>query len=460
MKKVKKKGMKKMKKTGKILLSLMAVFGLTFMTDIAKAEEKIDYEYIDVDSLCIKKEEEKLVVQFSLKKDIDLTSYSNNMDVEVYEKQDDDVVYYGYNYNNGIQDEVTFIKVPNGTVCSVTNTDKGNIYIRQQPLKAGDTVAKYYTNAAYPEKFKNAENLEVEISVRDANYNYHNIIYSVKEAKIISNKSGHDDLTELVDQISKKYDYRLGIMSNVEDIEEYLDLELAYMIDMTEEEFGTKPIIIKDYKNKTFEAICAEIDQQIKSNYVTMGFAGDSSVDSTLLNAVKENGYELVAEYHDMDTEALLYSWIFDGSKMESSDFSVNLVVKVGDTENKDKINALIPNVKEQPLNLHFEHEGALPTGTRVRVDVSDTYADGDKLTLYYYNPTTNKLEEKVTNIKVTDGNAEFALEHCSDYVLAKEKVAPNNVQTSSINVVFYITLAIASLAGIGLLISKKKEIA
>ncbi len=451
-----------MKKTGKILLSLMAVFGLTFMTDIAKAQETINYEYIDVDSLCIKKEEEKLVVQFSLKKDIDVTSYSNDISIDVYEKQDDRTVYYNSNYNNGIRDELTFIKVPTGTVCSVinTNTDKNNVSFRQQQLKSGDTVARYYTSSAYPEEFKKAENLEVEINVHDANYNYHNIIYSIKEAKIISDKSGHDDLAEIMNELSKKYDDRLGVMANTADIEEYPDLELGYMIDISEEEFGTKTIVVKDYRNKTFEAICTEIDQQLASNYVTMDVAGDASIDSIILNSVKENGYEFVAEYRDMDTNALLYSWIFDGPKMESSDFNVNLVLKTGNTENKDKINALIPSAKENPLNLHFNHEGALPTGTRVRLDVSGTYANGDKLTLYYYNPATNKLEEKVTNIEVIDGNAEFALEHCSDYVLAKEKTAANNAQTSSIDVALYITLAIASLTGISLLIRKKKEIA
>ncbi len=451
-----------MKKTGKILLSLMAVFSLTFIANTVKAEETTDYEYIDVDSLCIKKEEEKLVVQFSLKKDIDVTSSNNDISVNVYEKQDDEFVYYNSNYNNGVRDELTFIKVPTGTVCSVTNTntDKNNVSFRQQPLKSGDTVARYYTSAAYPEEFKNAENLEVEIQVYDENYNYHNIIYSIKEAKILSDKSGHDDLAEIMHKLSEKYEYRLGVMQNTADIEEYPDLELGYMIDISEEAFGEKNIIVKNYRDKTFEEICTEIDQQIASNYVNMGFSGDASIDPTIFESVKQNKYEFVANYYDIETNELLYSWIFDGSKMESSDFNINLVLKTGDTENKDKINALIPSTKEQPLNLHFNHEGALPTGTRVRLDVSDAYTNGDKLTLYYYNPSTNKLEEKVTNIEVIDGKAEFALEHCSDYVLVKENIAPNNSQTSSINVVFYATLAATSLALICLLISKKRKIA
>ncbi len=178
--------------------------------------------------------------------------------------------------------------------------------------------------------------------------------------------------------------------------------------------------------------------------------------DQTLLDMIKESQSPYQVNATDNS-----YTWIFDGSKMDSTDFNVNLTLAVGVSQNQKKIENLIPVGKDNPLYLHFDHHGNLPKGTSVRVRVSDKYKNGENLTLYYYNEDTGKLEEVAKSLVVKDGYVTFALEHCSDYVLASNDNS-NNPQTSSINTTIYTIISLVSLIGgiICVIIIRKKKIA
>ena len=107
---------------------------------------------------------------------------------------------------------------------------------------------------------------------------------------------------------------------------------------------------------------------------------------------------------------------------------------------------------------IEFLHHGVLPTGTTVKVNVLGKYNNGDLVTLYYYNEETKALEMVSKNLEVKDGFVELALEHCSEYVLAKEEEKSNNAQTSSMSVTKYASIGVISLiAGIYLVVSKKR---
>ena len=71
-----------MKKTKKVLLSMMALFGMIFMTNGVKAAE-LESQFIE--NLTAKKETDQIVVQFTLKKDIDLSTNSNGLSIWMYE---------------------------------------------------------------------------------------------------------------------------------------------------------------------------------------------------------------------------------------------------------------------------------------------------------------------------------------------------------------------------------------
>lgn len=159
------------------------------------------------------------------------------------------------------------------------------------------------------------------------------------------------------------------------------------------------------------------------------------------------------------DGENALYVWSFDGRQMTRSDYDLDLGITIGSSKNDKLINSLIPTSKDTPLPIEFAHHGELPEGTIVILNVSSKYKDGEKLTMYYFNEETKKLEEVANEIEVIDGYVALQMEHCSEYVLAKENSAPNNAQTSSMNVVFYAGVALCSFVGvIALLASQRKN--
>lgn len=178
-------------------------------------------------------------------------------------------------------------------------------------------------------------------------------------------------------------------------------------------------------------------------------------ISKDILSEIKASGNKVT--YESKNGDKVNYAWIFDGSKMTSNDLDVNLELVVN-AKDVVGIKKLIPKTQEKPIILDFKHSGVLPGGTRVKVNVSDTYKDGDKVTLYYYNETTKKLEEKVTNIEVKNGSVEFSLEHCSTYTLARTNTAPNNANTASMNVYLYSGISLVSLIGIVALVKTYKK--
>lgn len=184
----------------------------------------------------------------------------------------------------------------------------------------------------------------------------------------------------------------------------------------------------------------------------TEAMAEDKKIASSVLAQIKTDGNKVTLENKVEDK--VTYSWTFDGSKMDTTDFNIDLSLTIGKSTNQTTIESLVAN-KDNSLLLEFGYHGNLPKGTSIKVLVADKYKDGDKLTLYYFNEETKKLEETVKDIEVKNGYVEFALEHCSEYVLHKNSNS-NNAQTSSPSMILYGVLAVSSLCGI-IIISRKK---
>lgn len=207
------------------------------------------------------------------------------------------------------------------------------------------------------------------------------------------------------------------------------------------------------YKSTSIEAPKEDIPDKDVVTEVPV----DSKITSEMLSQIIKDKNKVT--YETKDNDKLMYSWTFDGAKMTSSDYNIDLKVNVGSSANEAAIKAAIPNTKDTPLYLQFNHHGNLPENTTVKVNVLGTYKDGEVLTLYYYNEETKKLEEVSSGISVKDGFVEFNLAHCSDYVLVKDNKAPNNAQTSSLDIILYGTVAGISFIGIvGILIANKKK--
>lgn len=112
------------------------------------------------------------------------------------------------------------------------------------------------------------------------------------------------------------------------------------------------------------------------------------------------------------------YQWIFDGKDMLNDmpgvvyfDTRINT-----SSPNAGAIKKLTGNANTS--NLYFNYEGELPGKTTIRVRLND-YAN-KTVYVYYFNPVRNRLELVKSNVKAdADGWIEFAITHCSDYLVS-----------------------------------------
>ena len=144
-----------------------------------------------------------------------------------------------------------------------------------------------------------------------------------------------------------------------------------------------------------------------------------SNTETRIFKSESEDYISYIVEDYD---RGLTYTWQFkkeelkDKAVAENIELDVNLRLSIdADTKDTRMINELVDQKK---LIVTFDHVGKLPARATIRINVSDKFDNGEKLYLYYYNPTTKKIEFIKDNIKVIDGYIEFEIDHCSDYFL------------------------------------------
>ncbi len=140
---------------------------------------------------------------------------------------------------------------------------------------------------------------------------------------------------------------------------------------------------------------------------------------TSIFKSETEEYISYIVEDYD---RGLTYTWQFKKdeenykSVAENIEMNVNLRLSIdADTEDTKIINNI---VNQKKLIITFDHVGKLPSEATVRINVSDRFKNGERLYLYYYNPTTKKVEFIEDNLKVIDGYVEFKIDHCSDYLL------------------------------------------
>lgn len=117
------------------------------------------------------------------------------------------------------------------------------------------------------------------------------------------------------------------------------------------------------------------------------------------------------------------YSWSFNKNNVKDEiklDFNIDFKSK------KEKEIKKVTDDSDK-LYISFSHHGELPKGTKVKLNVSQKFKNGDVLALYYYNEEQKKAEFIKDGIKVIDGYVEFDIDHCSEYFLTQAIV--NNVE-------------------------------
>lgn len=450
-----------MKKLKNILLSVCAIVAVAVLSpNVNAAIVESDY----VDNIVVVKSEDntKYAIKFDLKKGISLEQGKNtNLSMQIV---NDNNSYGGFG-----------AKIVNITG-DFTATQLEGTAIYGQVLTEGMTIASFFDFTSMPEYMEAIANNKayLSISINDGSYNYEYITYDVKNNTIIKVDKGHDYESELGDKLSIIYPnmaWGMGDGPIDESSTNTNDFGFSLLTKINDDTYLSQNITIKNFKDKTFEQICAEIEEQLKTAEFNMSiYEEHTTIDSTVLENIKNSQKKTnITEtiYDDVTGKATtLYTWTFDGSKITDTNLNLNLKINIGSSKSKETIETLVPD-KEKSMVIEFLHHGILPTGTTVKVNVLGKYKSGDLVTLYYYNEETGSLEMISKNLEVKDGFVELALEHCSEYVLTYQpelivdnvaKEETNNAQTSSMNVTKYASVGVISLLiTIYLIINKKK---
>jgi hypothetical protein len=185
----------------------------------------------------------------------------------------------------------------------------------------------------------------------------------------------------------------------------------------------------------------------------------DASISADVINSLVKTGKTLSVGIVDENgkVNAIL---TLNGNDLTSatSDFELAITVDTQDIG----VTTLMANY-EIPMSsysiISFDYSGNLPGTFKVAVDVSDKFADGTQLALYYNNSVTGALENQYQVTTVSSGYAEFAINHCSEYVLMDVSTARNMITSSTLtspktgdtsHIVFWISMMGAVLAILG----------
>ena len=74
--------------------------------------------------------------------------------------------------------------------------------------------------------------------------------------------------------------------------------------------------------------------------------------------------------------------------------------------------------MKNNAVKIDFKHNGVLPGGTTVIIDVGDKFANGTVINVFHLDENNEKDELITGYFVVQDGQVAVPLEHCSAYLL------------------------------------------
>lgn len=165
-------------------------------------------------------------------------------------------------------------------------------------------------------------------------------------------------------------------------------------------------ITLKDLETTLEKTTAKEIVVEIKDENTTL--------ENKMLQAIKNSKKKvLINNYNE---NIINYTWFFDGSKIEKTE-PIETTIKFN-SDNVEEINKLT-NYADS-IYLNFLHNGELPKNTKIKIYVGDKYKNYDRVNLYYYNQTENRMDTIKTELEVLEGYVEFDIEHCSEYIITK----------------------------------------
>ena len=224
--------------------------------------------------------------------------------------------------------------------------------------------------------------------------------------------------------------------------------------------------VIKDttsVANKVIDKINAD-----NSSEVVVFASEGTSVSKAVFDKLKETGKTLSIGVVDGQGKVKAIVTI-EGNKITGTSVNFNLKVTVDAKNNTINSVATKAGINNDKFTIvDFKYSGTLPGTLKVAANVANKYADGTKLALYYYNAKKGVLENQYQLTTVKNGYAEFAIDHCSQYVLVESSAAqvttgtlgsPKTVDTNALIMWIMVMLAaVLALAGY-VVVNRKRRV-
>jgi len=165
-------------------------------------------------------------------------------------------------------------------------------------------------------------------------------------------------------------------------------------------------------------------------------------------------GKKEYADFQKKDASGnILYSWEFCGSDVTSDD-DLDMNITVSKTAGSSVMNAA---GGADALYLSFAASGTFPGKAVINIRVSDYYQNGDKLTLYYYNPDTKKAELVSSDLEVVNGYVTVEISHASDYFMTNGEIAVKTGVTLIGKALIVLVILAAILAAVLVVMHKRR---
>jgi len=154
----------------------------------------------------------------------------------------------------------------------------------------------------------------------------------------------------------------------------------------------------------------------------------DSKITKEHLSKIKQSGKQINFNYYN-EEEKLIYSWILDGSKIETLD---EFVTTISNESEEVKNISKLSNYADG-LYINFEHNSKLPKGTKIKIYVGDKFTDGSIVNIYSYQKANDKLNVTKTGVVVQGGYIGFDIEDCNESFVTMSNLSLINKKSSPI---------------------------
>lgn len=180
------------------------------------------------------------------------------------------------------------------------------------------------------------------------------------------------------------------------------------------------PSIPEVDSDKLGEETIEQIEKD-EDNHVEVVAPDSNKIDKDVFESMGKHDKDLTIGVKDKKNGKVKYSWTFSNKEMKNRDMEIDLNIRIAD----DKKHHIKNHVgDEDMLCIEFAHHGELPGPATIRNYVGDTYKDGHKVWLYYYDEEKNKIFRIGGKpLEVKDGYIEFTITHCSTYFVMNENL-------------------------------------